>query len=142
MKAQNINNPLKITIMKAEILNVRNEMNSILREVGYKTNKVAVEIYGKLFYLDEAHIRALQVVAMQKAEESDEAFKEFTDNVVVYSGATKRRSKYTMTFKKTGGFIEKFEPGFVDVCTELDMKITRAEFKAKREEREERRKNR
>lgn len=121
--------------MKAEVLNVRNEMNSILREVGYKTNKVAVEIYGKLTYLDEAHIRALQVLAMQKAKESDEAFKKLTDNVVVYSGATKRRSRHTMTFKKTGGFVEKFESGFVNVCTELDMKIIRAEFKAKKEER-------
>ena len=121
--------------MKAEILNVRNEMNSILREVGYKTNKVAVEIYGKLTYLDEAHIRALQVMANIKSEESDEAFKEFTDNVVVYSGSTKRRSKHTMTFKKTGGFVEKFEPGFINICPELDMKVLQAEFKAKREER-------
>lgn len=129
------NNPLKYTIMKAEVLNVRNEMNSILREVGYKTNKVAVEIYGKLTYMNEMQIVTLQVMAKRKAEESEEAFKEFTDNVIVYSGPTKRRSKHTMIFRKDGCFKNDFEKGFVDIVPALTMEVLQAEFKAKREAR-------
>lgn len=109
--------------MKAEILKVRNEVNNILREVGYKTNKVAVEVYGKLTCMDDIHIRALQVLAKRKAEESDEAFKEFTDNVIVYSAYTKRRSEHTMTFRKDGCFVEEFEKGFMNVNEDLTWEI-------------------
>lgn len=70
-------------------------------------------------------------MAMRKAEQSEEAFKEFTDNVIVYSSRHKSKAKYTMTFKKTGGFEEKFEPGFIDTNTSFDMEIIRAEHRAK-----------
>ncbi len=115
--------------MKKEFHEVKREVIATLREFGYKTNKVAVEIYGTLVYMDEPHIRALQVMVMRKAEESEEAFKEFTENVVVYSARCKSRALHKMTFKKTGGFEEKFEPGFVTVNTALDMEIIRAEHK-------------
>lgn len=115
--------------MKKEFHEIKREVINTLREFGYKTNKVAVEIYGTLMYLDEPHIRALQVMAMRKAEESEEAFKEFTENVIVYSARCKSRALHKMTFKKTGGFVEKFEPGFISVNTALDMEIIRAEHK-------------
>lgn len=109
--------------MKLEILKVRKELHNTLREFGYTTDKVAVEFYGKLFYLNEAQIRALQVMAKRKAEESDEAFAEFTNNVVVYSGRTKRKSLHTMTFRKDGSFVECFERGFYDTCSNLTIEL-------------------
>lgn len=107
--------------MKKEILSTKSELMNTLREVGYKTSKVAVEVYGKLFYMTEAEVRALQVMAKRKAEQSDEAFKEFTDNIIVYSAGTKRRSKHTMVFRKDGCFANDFEPGFMDVNEKLAM---------------------
>ena len=115
--------------MKKEFHEVKREVIATLREFGYKTNKVAVEIYGTLVYMDEPHIRALQVMAMRKAEESEEAFKEFTENVIVYSARCKSRALHKMSLKKTGGFEEKFESGFVTVNTALYMEIIRAEHK-------------
>ena len=50
--------------MKKEFIEVKKEVIATLREFGYKTNKVAVEIYGTLVYLDEPHIRALQVIIL------------------------------------------------------------------------------
>lgn len=80
--------------------------------------KVAVEIYGKIAYLTEREVRALQVIAARKANESEEAFVEFCANVVVYSGTSKRKS-YVMHWKKDGHFVESFESGFYDVCGQL-----------------------
>ena len=96
-----------------------------MREVGYTTSKVAVEINGKLDYYTEAEIRALQVIARRKALESDEAFKEFTDNVIVYKGRCKGhlrdKSSRIMHFRKDGRFEEPFDPGFFSVCDDLAM---------------------
>ncbi len=105
--------------MKKEILSTKSELMNTLREAGYKTPKIAVEVYGKLFYMTETEVRALQVIAKRKADQSDEAFKEFTDNVIVYSAGTKRRSKHTMVFRKDGCFDNDFEPGFMDVNENL-----------------------
>lgn len=92
----------------------------ILRAIGkYKTNKVAVEINGKLMYMSECEIRSLQVFAKQQAEISDEAFQDFCDSVVVYSGRCKRTSKHTMVFQKDGCFSNDFEEGFFDVNVNL-----------------------
>lgn len=105
---------------------IRAEIQEILCSYEYHPT-VAVEIYGKLTYLNEASVRALSVMAKEKAQESKEAFKEFTDNVIVYSGKTKRKSAYKMTFKESGRFIEQFEPGFFDTCGRLWMQTLKAE---------------
>lgn len=100
------------------------ETKQVLKEVGkYKTNKVAVEIKGKLVYMAEYEIRALQVLAARKAKESKEAFDEFCRDVVVYSGRYKRTSDHTMTFREDGCFSNDFEEGFFDVNTNLVFEI-------------------
>ncbi len=92
----------------------------ILRTIGkYKTNKVAVEINGKLMYMAEYEIRALQVFAKKQAEISEEAFKNFCNSVIVYSGRYKRTSKHTMHFREDGCFSDEFEDGFYNVNTNL-----------------------
>lgn len=96
-----------------------------MREVGFRTAKVAVEVNGKLDYYTEAEIRALQVVARRKALESDEAFKEFTDSVTVYKGRCKGhlrdKSSRIMHFRKDGKFEEEFDPGFYMVTSDLSI---------------------
>lgn len=96
-----------------------------MREVGFTTTKVAVEINGKLDYYTETEIRALQVIARRKALESDEAFKEFCNTVTVYRGRCKgqpRKAGYDiMHFNKDGKFEETFFPGFYDVSDNLAM---------------------
>jgi len=98
---------------------IRHEVRSgILAKMRYH-QKVAAEVYGRFVYITESEVRALQVLAKRKAEESDEAFKEFTDNVIIYSHNSKRRSKHMMIFRKDGKFENDFEPGFFDVNKRL-----------------------
>ena len=102
---------------------IRHEVRTgILAKMRYH-QKVAAEVYGKIVYLTEPEVRALQVLAKRKAEESDEAFKEFTDNVIIYSHCHKRRSKHKMVFRKDGKFENEFEPGFFDVNSTLVLEI-------------------
>ena len=100
------------------------QSKQILKEVGkYKTNKVAVEINGKLMYMAEYEIRALQVLAARKAKESKEAFDEFCKSVVVYSGRCKRTSKHIMEFQENGNFRNDFEDGFFEVNSCLAFEL-------------------
>lgn len=99
------------------------EIRDTLREFGYRTNLVAVEIYGRQKYLNEYQVRALQIIAKRRAEISDEAFKEFTDNVIVYSGRYKRKSTHIMHFGKDGKFIDDFDPGFYDANSNLAFEL-------------------
>lgn len=102
---------------------VRREVRvDILHALRYH-HKVAAEIYGRLVYITEAEVRALQILAKRRAEESEEAFLEFCENVVVYSGASKRSSKHIMMFSVDGSFVNDFEPGFFDVNTKLAMDL-------------------
>jgi hypothetical protein len=106
---------------------VRALIRQTLREHHSTTEKVAVEICGKLQYLTEREIRALQVIACRKALESEEAFDEFTSNVIVYKGRRKGhlrdKSSRIMHFQKNGKFEEPFDPGFFDVNDELAMTL-------------------
>ena len=86
-------------------------------------DKVAVEIYGKLVYLKEAEIRALQIIAAYKAKISKEEFEDFIKNVIVYSNRWKTNSKHTMIFREDGIFSNEFEPGFYEVCSHLTFKL-------------------
>lgn len=99
------------------------EIRNAMKKAGYRTNKVAVEIYGKLMYMTETEIRALQVVARDKANESEAAFNEFCSNVIVYSSRSKRKAKHTMIFRKDGKFSNEFETGFYDVNSNLAFEI-------------------
>lgn len=102
---------------------IRHEVRSgILAKMRYH-QKVAAEVYGRLVYITESEVRALQVLAKRKAEESDEAFREFTENVIVYSHQSKRRAKHRMVFRKDGKFENDFEPGFFDVNSNLVFEI-------------------
>ena len=86
-------------------------------------SKVAAEIYGKLVYITEAEVRALQILAKRRAAESEESFLEFCENVIIYSGSAKRSSKHIMMFAEDGSFINDFEDGFLDVNTKLALEI-------------------
>lgn len=84
---------------------------------------VAAEIRGKLLYLTETEVRALQIIAKQKAEESEEVFKEFCEDVVIYSGCKKRSSKHRMIFQKNGCFENEFEKGFFSACGMMAIEL-------------------
>lgn len=84
---------------------------------------VAALIYGCYIHLDERMVRALQVIAKRKGEESDESFNEFCDNVIVYSNTSDDTSDHVMHFRKDGIFVEDFEDGFYDVCCKLAFEI-------------------
>lgn len=99
------------------------ELKSILHEFGFKTNRVAVEIYGRMYYMNEVQIRALQVLAKRKAAYSGEAFKEFVNNVIVYSSHFKEEATHTLIFRKDGCFENDFKPGFMDVNSKLIFEI-------------------
>lgn len=95
-----------------------NQVISAMKEQLIKRNShehLAVEIYGKLVYLTEREVRALQVLAVEKAKQSEEEWREFCANVVVYSNSQKSKS-YQLHWKKDGRFYESMETGFYDVC--------------------------
>lgn len=94
----------------------------IMRGYNYSP-KIAAEIGGKILYLTEGEVRALQIMAKQKAEESDEAFEDFCKNVIVYSNFKKRTSKYKMVFQKNGLFEKDFECGFYSACVRMSLEL-------------------
>lgn len=98
------------------------EARRICRKYNY-VKKIAVEINGKLLYLTEGEVRALQLLARQKADESDEAFEQFCKDVVVYSNFQKRKSKYTMKFQKDGCFANEFECGFFNANAHMACEL-------------------
>lgn len=106
--------------MRYNISDLRSE---IRKEFGYYTEKVAAEIYGKIYYLTEVEVRFLQVKAKKAAQESDEAFEEFCNNIIIYSGKAKRNSKHIMKFQKDGSFANDFEYQFYTLDMELAKEI-------------------
>lgn len=104
----------------------RNQVNaavlSELINVQY-VNKVAVDVYGKIYYLDEAHVRALQVVAAKLAATNKEAFEDFKKNVIVYSGRDITHSNHVMYWQDNGKFIKTFDKGFMTTNDDLAVKL-------------------
>lgn len=98
------------------------EARRVARKYGY-CKTIAVEISGKLLYMTEGEVRALQILAKEAALESKEAFEDFCKNVIVYSNYNKRKSKYTMTFTKSGNFLEEFENGFFTANDKMAAEI-------------------
>jgi hypothetical protein len=97
-------------------------VREVLREFGHTTEKVAVEINGELDYYTEREIRALQIIAKRKGQESDEAFEEFCKSVTVYDRRTKRGA-HKMIFRKDGRFDNSFEEGFFNITSDLALEL-------------------
>lgn len=100
----------------------------VMQEFGYKNyNKVAVEIYGKLTYLTEPQIRALQIIAAREARKSDKAFQEFAENVILYNGPRKGhkrdKSDRIIHIRKNGCLQSPFEDGFMNLCDDMAMHL-------------------
>lgn len=88
--------------------------SSILKELAaiHYINKVAVDIYGKIEYLTKDQVRALQIVATKLANNDKEAFEDFKNNVIVYSGRDITHSTHQMHWTNKGYFEEDFQKGF------------------------------
>lgn len=95
--------------------------NAVLKELAnvHYINKVAVDIYGKIHYLTEAQVRALQVVAAKLANTDKEAFEDFRENVVVYSGRDITHSKHVVHWRDNGFFEDNFQEGFYSIVYDL-----------------------
>ena len=94
---------------------IRNAINKELAAVHY-INKVAVDMYGKIFYLTKDQVRALQIVAAKLANSDAQKYEEFKANVVVYSGRDITHSTHQMHWTNRGhlGYLkEDFEEGFL-----------------------------
>lgn len=109
---------------KAELKHL---IRQTLKEFGYKTNKVAVEINGELDYYTELEIRALQLIAARKAKVSQEKFEEFCNSIVIYKtrhkGRKKDKSDNIMRLKFDGYFEERFPDGFYDTANRIMLKL-------------------
>ena len=68
-----------------EYKEMRKQLMATMKEFGYKYNKIAVELCGKIVYLTETEVRALQV--MVKRDPS------IRENIKIYNGRTKRGSE-------------------------------------------------
>lgn len=105
------------------LIDVRKEMNEFFKKnEGYcPITKVYCEIYGKPMYLKEIEVRYLQVKCLDWVKQG--RFEEFCENHKVWSNRSKRRSKYQMTFRKDGVFIEEFENGFYSANAHLAFRL-------------------
>ena len=88
--------------------------NAVLKELAavHYINKVAVDVYGKIEYLTKDQVRALQIVAAKLANNDKEAFEDFKNNVIVYSGRDITHSTHQIHFNNKGYFEEDFQKGF------------------------------
>lgn len=109
--------------LKQQRILIKSLIERILTEFGYNRDKAPVMIYGELTFLSECEVRALQVIAMRAAKLGDDIFKDFCENVIVYSGKDVETSTHKMHFRKDGKFIEEFEPGFFDVESNLAFEL-------------------
>ena len=90
---------------------IRAAINKELAAVHY-INKVAVDVYGKIEYLTKDQVRALQIVAAKLANNDKEAFEDFKNNVIVYSGRDITHSTHQMHWTNKDYFEEDFQKGF------------------------------
>lgn len=88
--------------------------NAVLKELAavHYINKVAVDVYGKIEYLTKDQVRALQIVAAKIANNDREAFEDFKNNVIVYSGRDITHSSHVIHWNNKGYFKEDFQTGF------------------------------
>ena len=98
--------------------------NAVLKELAavHYINKVAVDIYGKIYYLTKDQVRALQIVAAKLANSDAQKYEEFKANVIVYSGRDITHSTHQMHWTNRGhlGYLkEDFEEGFYSSTYDL-----------------------
>jgi hypothetical protein len=93
---------------------LKDAIRATMREFGYKTNKVAVELDGKVCYLTETEVRALQVMVMRNPE--------LRESIKIYNGRTKRGSDVINIYKN--GYLDApFHSGFFDTNTKLSRAL-------------------
>lgn len=109
---------IKTTIDESKRAAIKEGVLKELAKVDY-INKVAVDIYGKIYYLTEAQVRALQVVAAKLANTDRAAYEDFKENVVVYSGRDITHSHYAMHWRDNGFFVKEFQNGFYTAVDDI-----------------------
>lgn len=97
---------------------IRAAINKELANVHY-INKVAVDIYGKIYHLTTTQVTALQLVGTKLANSDKQAFEEFRKNVVIYSGRDITHSDHVMHLQYSGFFGESFQKGFFTAYYDL-----------------------
>lgn len=108
---------------------IKSQINKKLISLNY-TPTVAVDLYGHHANFTELQVRALQLIAIQKANEGEDAWQEFCANVVVYSRRWKKCA-FRMHWRKDGRFVENFPEGFFDVSGRLHLQLIKEELKNK-----------
>lgn len=101
---------LTLNSTKMDYKELKAKMHQTMQEFGFKTNKLAVELCGKLVYLTETEIRALQVMCKRNPS--------LRDDIVVYDGRTKRGSKI-LQITEDGYFDEPPTTSIFSVNTKL-----------------------
>ena len=100
------------------------QVNNVIDEFGFKTDRVAATIYGVRCRVTELEVRALQVMAKRASEKSEEDFLEFRKNVIIYSTRnTSDEGCHQMLFRADGMFENEFAPGFYDVSSNLAFEL-------------------
>lgn len=98
---------------------IKDLTRKVIREVcGTSFTKCAVRINGKVEYLSEREIRALQVAVIDM---TDEQYADFCNSVIIYNADTVKRSDGTITINKDGYLEDSFHSGFYDVNGRLSL---------------------
>lgn len=93
------------------------QTKAFLRNKKY-TNVVLGIIKGKKTYLNELDVRYIQIMCKECTEEQ---FKQFKKDYIIYDGKTKKCRKMTIT--KSGYFDTPFSCGILSACTELSRRL-------------------
>lgn len=85
-----------------------------MKEFGYKYNKIAVELCGKVTYITETELRALQVMVMRNPE--------MRENIKVFNGRTKRGSE-VVDIRENGYLDKPLSNDFLAINTKLSKAL-------------------
>ena len=101
------------------IQTITKKVNKVLSTYapGFNFNKAVIRINGRIHYLTEKQMRALQLSVLDM---SNEEYQDFCKSVIIYNGKTVKRSTGTITIEKCGRLSSPFQEGFYDT----DHKIT------------------
>ena len=92
---------------------LKTAIRQTMREFGFKTAKIAVELDGKICYLTEVEVRALQVMVKRNPE--------LRESIKLYDGRTKRGSNVVDI--EEDGCLEHGIPGFLDTNCKLSLEL-------------------
>ena len=99
---------------------IQSLISDVLKEAGYVTSTACVEIAGRREFNTSDEVRALQLIALRKANESEEAYRDFCNNIVIYKDHTRTD---TLTILPDGRLSEPFTEGFKSVDHYLTMQL-------------------